>query len=665
MRLKGKLIVFSALICIISVTSISVINYFLSVKKLEAEINSSGQVKTESIAKDIDKWMALQKDSLEEALQGLVYSNNYDHDFVHHYFVAKNEINPGNSYYVAFSDKEFIDSAIWTPDSDYDPTARPWYIGATKTDSVYVSEPYVDADTGKMLITISKLFKTVDSREGVIASDIKIDYMVNLISNIQLGEGGYAFLLDDHGSIISHKSDEFHPTEDNLINSSDILDGKLNSIMENSLDIRDRTIEDYDGEHRTFFFGDIIESDWKAGVAIPAHHTTGTVNSVIQYTIMATVMVLLISLFMSIYMGNSITKPIVDSVKIAEDISNLNLSKTIESDKLNRRDEIGQLYKSFQLIKEKLRAFMLDMDSSVAINQEIYNETMEKLQFLVSQAEDTSATTEELSAGMEETAASTLSINSSASEIDLALSDFAAKVDDGANTSSSISTKAESLSYQFIEAKNKSLDIYDRSKIEINNAIESSKEVSKINTLTNAILSISEQTSLLSLNASIEAARAGEAGRGFAVVAGEIGKLANNSNATVEEIQIVTTNITSAVSQLIDRVTNVMDFLENDVIKDYELMVDAVNNYKEDGHFLNNIITDLSATSEELAATVNEISTSIKEISTTVEESTKATTNIAEKNLGMVEAISNINEIMERNKDVSAKLEEIVSQVKL
>jgi methyl-accepting chemotaxis protein len=380
---------------------------------------------------------------------------------------------------------------------------------------------------------------------------------------------------------------------------------------------------------------------------------------------LATITVLLISLLLSIYMASSITKPIASSVKIAEDISNLNLSKTIEEDKLNRKDEIGQMYRSFQLIIEKLRVFMSDMDSTIAINQGIYKETMDKLEFLVSQAEDTSFTTQELSAGMEVTAASTLSINESAYEIDLAISDFASKVEEGANTSSSISAKADTLSNQFIETKNRSMDIYFKSRAEIEKAIESSKEVTKINTLANAILDISEQTSLLSLNASIEAARAGEAGRGFAVVAGEIGKLANNSNSTVEEIQSVTNNITTAVNQLIDRVTEVMTFLEKDVAKDYELMVDAVNNYKKDGHFLNNVITDLSATSEELAATTNEISSSMKEISTTVEESTKATTNIAEKNIRIVEAINNINEIMERNKEVSSKLEEIVSQVKL
>ena len=163
---------------------------------------------------------------------------------------------------------------------------------------------------------------------------------------------------------------------------------------------------------------------------------------------------------------------------------------------------------------------------------------------------------------------------------------------------------------------------------------------------------------------SSDLARAGESGRGFAVVAEEIRKLAEHSNSTVGEIQDVTLTITRAVEELIDRVSQVMDYLEEDISSDYEMMVEATNEYKEDGSYLNEIVSDLSATSEELAATVNEIANSIREISLTVEESTVATTNIAEKNMNMVEVLNEIESIMTKNQEISQKLEDIVSQVK-
>ncbi|MBW4829628.1 MAG: methyl-accepting chemotaxis protein [Clostridiaceae bacterium] len=666
MKLKNKMILFTVLVCIVSILSISIINYMVSIKKLESEVGEKVQLEATSIAKDIDKWMAIQKDSLYEVIESMVINNNFEYDFAYNYLKEASERNPGNLYCMAFSDKYFIDGSGWIPESSYDPTSRDWYVEAIDSDDFYISEPYVDAMTGDMVITISKAFKALDGKKGVISTDIQIDYLVDLVSSVNLGKGSYAFLIDEKGNIVTHLNEEFKPQEDKSFNIGDIVNGKLKNIVEKEkLDIKNRKVKDYDGIDRFFFFENVEESNWKVGVGVATNYVLGNINQAIKYTIIAALIVLIISIAISTYISNSITQPIINTVTIAENIGNLELLDKIDEKELNRKDEIGEMYNSFQNIITKLKIFMKDMEDSIHKNHQVYEETMDKLNFLVNQAEDTSATTEELSAGMEETSSSAISINESISEVDKAISSFAENVEEGASTADEISTKAETLHNQFVQAKNSTMNLYANTKEEIKEAIESSKEVEKINILSNSILEISEQTGLLSLNAAIEAARAGESGRGFAVVAEEIGKLAENSNGTVEEIQIVTKNITKAVSKLIKNTTNLIDFLEKDIMGDYEMMVEAVEEYKNDGSSLNNIISDLSATSEELSATISEISTSIKEISTTVEESTISTTNIANMNVNIVEAIQNINDIMEKNKEVSNKLEEIVSQVKL
>ncbi|MCG4585113.1 methyl-accepting chemotaxis protein, partial [Anaerosalibacter bizertensis] len=652
MKLKNKMILFTVLVCIVSILSISIINYMVSIKKLESEVGEKVQLEATSIAKDIDKWMAIQKDSLYEVIESMVINNNFEYDFAYNYLKEASERNPGNLYCMAFSDKYFIDGSGWIPESSYDPTSRDWYVEAIDSDDFYISEPYVDAMTGDMVITISKAFKALDGKKGVISTDIQIDYLVDLVSSVNLGKGSYAFLIDEKGNIVTHLNEEFKPQEDKSFNIGDIVNGKLKNIVEKEkLDIKNRKVKDYDGIDRFFFFENVEESNWKVGVGVATNYVLGNINQAIKYTIIAALIVLIISIAISTYISNSITQPIINTVTIAENIGNLELLDKIDEKELNRKDEIGEMYNSFQNIITKLKIFMKDMEDSIHTNHQVYEETMDKLNFLVNQAEDTSATTEELSAGMEETSSSAISINESVSEVDKAISSFAENVEEGASTADEISTKAETLHSQFVQAKNSTMNLYANTKEEIEEAIQSSKEVEKINILSNSILEISEQTGLLSLNAAIEAARAGESGRGFAVVAEEIGKLAENSNETVEEIQTVTENITKAVSKLIKNTTKLIDFLEKDIMGDYEMMVEAVEEYKNDGSSLNNIISDLSATSEELSATISEISTSIKEISTTVEESTISTTNIANMNVNIVEAIQNINDIMEKNKE--------------
>ncbi|WP_353095968.1 methyl-accepting chemotaxis protein [Tissierella praeacuta] len=667
MKLKGKLLIFTTIICIISTSLISIINYSISTKKLEKEISNNVTMEANKTAQEMDKWLRLQKNTLGSILDMISYNDNHEVDYIRGIMTKITNDNPGNTYYIGYSNKNTYFPVGVSVAEDYDGTTRPWYIGAMSSEDFFITEPYIDAITGDMVITVSKKFKTNNNIEGVMATDISIEYLVELTNETNYGEGSYAFLLDDKGNVLTHLNEEFKPNKDGSFKKvNELLEGKVASLLgKTEVNVKDRIIKDFDGIDRIFFYGNAKESNWIVGIAVDEESVMGTVNRVIFLTILATIAVIFVSTILALYMANTITKPIKDSAKMAEDISNLDLSKSIEEKSLKRKDELGIMYQSFDDIIRKLRAFMEDMDNSIRINHEVNRETLDKVRYLLGQAEDTSATTEELSAGMEETSATTISINESASEIERALSDFAEKVEDGAITSNEISVKADKLSNQFIQAKDKSMDLYSNARIEIEKAITASKEVEKINILSNAILQISEQTSLLSLNAAIEAARAGESGRGFAVVAEEIRKLADNSNSTVGEIQTVTEGITKAVEQLIERISIVMSFLERDVANDYEMMVDAVIQYKEDGSHLNDIISDLSATAEELAATVNEISVAIKEVSITVEESTLATTNIADKNMNIVEAINEISRIIEKNKDVSDKLEEIVSQVRL
>lgn len=667
MNIKNKITTAMILMCVLSIVFILAVNYTMTFSNLEKYIHENFYITVSTTAKNVGKEIVLQQTYLVETAHNLAYNNNFEPSYIENYLREKNHQNPMvYDYYLSLTDNTVISGSGWEKPSDFIATEKEWYTAAS-TEGMYISSPYVDADTGKMIITMSTPIKKEGVLLGVIAADIFIDDLTNMVKNIDLGEGSYVFLTTDNGDIITHGNNEYNPSaEYGFTNIKNILEGSLAPIFQGEdLGLKDRAVLDYDGENRIFLFNDVNECHWKVGLAMSVENTLNQLDRAIMYTLLVTIIIVIMAVVISLIISKSISKPILRTVDVSKSMSNLDFSKDIEEKDLKRTDEIGIMFNSYQAIVDKFRSFSKDLNESITVTNDVYSKTIERLNFLLDQADNNSATTEELSAAMEEITATVTSLNESTNDMDKAIVDFAERVEEGANTSREISERADKLNVQFTESKNRTLTIYKEARSKIEDAIEASKNVNKINVLSNAILEITEKTSLLALNAAIEAARAGESGRGFTVVADEIRKLADSSQKTVEEIKYVADTIVGSVNLIIDNIRSLSEFLEKDVIKDYEMMVEAVDQYNRDGVLLNDILSDLSANSEELTASMNSLATSFNEISITIESSTIATEDIAKKNLNVVEAISDINKIMDNNKKIAEKLQQLVSQVKV
>ncbi len=352
-------------------------------------------------------------------------------------------------------------------------------------------------------------------------------------------------------------------------------------------------------------------------------------NTSEEILIILTIILIIISILAGFFISLGISRPVKRITKgILEAEKDNNLTYSFQ---INSKDEIEDMAEALNRFLAKIRTSfhsVIDETGSVVRAVEGVDSSMIRLNDGIG---DISATTQELSAGMEETAASSEEMNATTSEIESAVHNIAEKAQEGAHAAADINNRATMLRTNFQQSQESGAKILNEVRQKLEVALQDSKEVEKIGGLTAAILQITGQTNLLALNASIESARAGEAGKGFAVVAEEIRKLAEDSKNTVAKIQVITDGVRKSVDNLALSSNELLKYIMQDIAKDYALMMKATDEYFNDAHFVNELVTDFSATSEELLASVQSVSKAIYEVSTATNEGAQGTTNIAQK----------------------------------
>ena len=214
-------------------------------------------------------------------------------------------------------------------------------------------------------------------------------------------------------------------------------------------------------------------------------------------------------------------------------------------------------------------------------------------------------------------------------------------------------------------AYSKSIEKLRDVKTTVEKTVEELAILNEVNVMADDILAIAGQTNLLSLNASIEAARAGDAGRGFAVVAGEIGKLADASSKTVEDIQKLCSRCNKSIGDIHNAIDTLIVFIEQDVLTKFKGVVDGSEDVTISVTEMQTEIEHISKVVEHLEKTMGGIYNSAQFVATAMDESNQTIENIVEKNnIAASWACKSLDESAD-NKKIAAGLKQSIEKFEM
>lgn len=496
-----------------------------------------------------------------------------------------------------------------------------------------------------------------DIGEYVITNDQKYweDYTALSESTLTILQQQYEEALTKEGKELIQEVTDLFQTYINYANK-DLYpaiqkgnEAEILSLMKNEMNPAADALDDILTEYKTYRENQINNV---------ISQSTSLAENTQQLMIVFITLLIVISVSLSLLNGLLISRPIKrmkEQLKLAEEENDLTLNIQVKS-----RDEVGDMADALNSFLAKIRSSFTEVHGEAKQVDHAVVQVKDNIAHLNHFIEDIASTTEELSAGMEETAASSEEINTTISDMNAAIQSIAHKAQNGSEVANEISDRAGKLKETFSISQQEALEILQEVKSKLEIALEDSKEVEKINILANSILEITSQTNLLSLNASIEAARAGEAGKGFAVVANEIGKLAVDSANTVNQIQTISELVRSSVNNLAVNANELLKYVSTNVREDYQKMLSATDSYHQDATYVEELVADLSATTQELLASVDNIASSVDGVAQATNEGALGTANIATKT---EESVAESTKVVSETDKVEESVDKLIQSI--
>lgn len=528
-----------------------------------------------------------------------------------------------------------------------------WYYIPVENKAPLWMEPYLNANVNIYMISYVIPIYVGDTSVGIIGMDIDFRKLTDTVDSAAALDSGYAFLTNSDGIVMHHRDiavgEDLNTYEDGAYSAVAGFMADENNAL---------SILDYQhaGTGKTLTFAS-LDNGMHMALTVPSAEFRANADKLSVNILMASIMSVLAAAVLGFFIGKNITNPIKQVTRIIEQTARLDFSHAGEGDALKKRqDETGAMARAVGDMRDVLRSLIMNMEQvkdNLDSNMVLLDDVMRENNAI---AEDNSSTTQELAAGMEQTAASTTLIAGNVNDIQNHVKGIHNLSAEEQLRARDVMSRAEAMCDTAETSSDKALTVYDSMKDRIAEAVSQARVVERINELTDNIRQISSQTNMLALNASIEAARAGEAGRGFAVVATEIGQLASQTFETVDGINSVVSEVNGAVENMISCIQTIMSFIDQTVMPDYQSLKEIGQQYEEDAKTFSESMGEVSDRIADLSHGIDQIVAAVESVNTTMIQSGEGVNLIAEKS-GM--AVSKTVEGYEHLKDNRERLHEL------
>ena len=391
----------------------------------------------------------------------------------------------------------------------------------------------------------------------------------------------------------------------------------------------------------------------------PASKEDASFNAILKVILIVIVVFVIAFLFIAPGAAKSISQGVEAGTKAVEAVAAGQLTVEIDAKYLKKKDVTGELCRAVDSMKNELRFIIEDINNHA-------NHLLSSADNLDSNAQSTLSTVDNVDRAVNDIADGA---NSQARDAVRATENVALMGDMLAATGDEISKLNNSAQYMressvratdsLNQLRNINQDVIEAIELIYEQTYKTNESSQKIREATELISNISEETNLLSLNASIEAARAGEQGRGFAVVANEIQHLAEQTGVSTDSIAVMVGELTEASNNAVATMGRVRDIIVEqsrdveqtreiveEVIKYIEESLGAIVAIQEMSQQLDQakgeiieVVENLSAIAEENAASTEETSAATAEVANSFQEVTDAAQALKQIADGIVETM--------------------------